>query len=129
MVFSLLSIASSHFLNAFITAGNALWLQPIATLFGLPGWACIGMAVLNFEYDNIAADSALSIGVLSVVSGTSGFTATLLGGALLSGIESSAPVMFGLVISGQQIQMLISALIISVAAILILRLGKQAKIV
>lgn len=128
-VLSLVSIASSHFLNAFITAENALWLLPASTLFGLPGWACVGMAVLNFEYDNIAGDSALSIGMLSVVTGTSGFTATLLGGALLSGIEASAPVMFGRMISGQQIQMLISAVIISAAAILIFRLGKRAKIV
>lgn len=119
-VFSMLFIGVSHLLNAFARDTIAVWFLPIVQMVGMVGWAFIGMGLLNFQYDNISpSNKATYIGVQAVISGVVGFAGTLFGGVIMDLADSMKMIIGSRIIAGQQIQMLVSFMIITAAGLYI----------
>lgn len=128
-VFSFAAIAASHLLNALALEGMAVWYMLIPSACGTVGWALVGMATLNFEYDNMdGTDRAVYIGMVAVASGLVGFLGTLAGGVLMDLAAAWPLVLGGRPVSGQQLQMVLSCALVLGAAGYLKRLAKRGSV-
>ena len=116
-VFAFAAIGLSHLLNALAWEGMAVWYMLIPSAAGTLGWALVGMGTLNFEYDNVEGeDQAIYIGVVAVAAGVVGFLGTLLGGVIMDLVDAWGPVVAGRPVAGQQVQMVLSCILLLCAA-------------
>lgn len=105
--YAVLIFAVSQIMQVFLTAGNYVWLYPLALIVGNISWSVLNIAFFNFQFHFInPAKSTFYIGVCGAMSCMAGFLAALAGSALLNFINRS-----GFAFSGHRLLILISALL------------------
>lgn len=124
-------VGISHVLNIFLIPSTGQWLYPTVALFSNIGWAAIGIAILNVQYDYAPLKGrTMYIGVCGASTGLLGFSGVFLGSWILDIVEKFKPTLFGLEIFGQQILMLISGTILILCSIYIYKVvEKEQKII
>lgn len=110
---SLALIAVAHILNFFLVPTNAAWLYPINCLIASSGWAAVGMAMINVQYDYAPLKGrTMYIGICAAATGVIGFSGVFIGSFILKLIEAFRPTLFGHALRGQQILMLLSGAVL-----------------
>ncbi|OQB14567.1 MAG: Major Facilitator Superfamily protein [Firmicutes bacterium ADurb.Bin193] len=115
---SVILIAASHLLNFFLTPSTWIWAYPASALIASFGWASINIALLNVQYDYAPMKGrTIYIGICGAVTGIIGFLGVFLGSFILPLADKYKPVVFGMVLKGQQILMLISGILLVSCAV------------
>ncbi|MBU3190998.1 MFS transporter [Clostridium bowmanii] len=113
-------IAVGQIMLVFTVEKNALWYTPIATLIGNIGWAAIGMSLMNFQY-NCAPEKSKTIylGVNALCGGLVGFCSAFLGAWIIEVTNILNVNFLGMIVKGQQVQMIFSGVILLCCALYI----------
>lgn len=107
-------IAVSHYLNAFLVQSNAVWLYPFNAIVANIGWAATGIAMINIQYDYAPLKGrTMYIGVCAAITGLIGFSGVFAGSLIISLMQKYEMTLFGELIKGQQVLMLISGVILT----------------
>jgi hypothetical protein len=125
------AIGVTHLLNFFLIPSTARWLYPVNSIIANLGWAAIGMALLNIQYDYAPLKGrTMYIGVCAAVTGVIGFSGVFIGSLALKAAEAMNLTLFGTALRGQQILMLLSGLTLTACIIYIKkRVQKEQKII
>jgi len=117
---AILIIAISHIMYFFMVPGNSSWLYPGAALFSNFGWAAIGIAIFNTQYDYAPKKGrSLYIGVGLALTGILGFLGAIAGSAIMTIMKNISWKVFNSVIKPQQIMSLFSGFALLVCVVYI----------
>ena len=99
---------------AFTSPGTARWIYLVYVVFYGFSTAGLNSGLLNLVYDYVApADRAAALGIKNACGGFVGFLVSLGAGAILTKIQSAGGLtIFGITLYAQQVLAIISALII-----------------
>jgi len=113
-------IATTHIVNMFLVSSNKNWIFPVSAIIANVGWAVIGIAFINIQYDFAPVKGrTMYIGVNAAVTGIIGFSGVFIGAFIMEVVAKYNLVFWGLPIKGQQILMLISGMLLFTCAIYI----------
>lgn len=121
-------IGCAHIFSVFITPSTGQWAYPIAAIFSNIGWAAIGIAILNIQYDYAPLKGrTMYIGVCAAGTGLLGFAGVFAGSLILSIVDKLKPTFFGSQIYGQQILMLLSGIILIICSAYISKVVEKSQ--
>jgi Na+/melibiose symporter-like transporter len=121
-------LGTSHVLCIFLTPSTGRWVYPITAMLSNIGWAAIGIAILNVQYDYAPLKGrTMYIGVCAAATGLLGFSGVFIGSWILGMIERLGPMFFGEQIHGQQILMLLSGIILISCSIYISKVVEKGQ--